>query len=63
MSNITFELVEVNMVRACRDKEHAKFRILEDGKQVDCRWLDNEDIALSIKDHPTQKDTLKKGLI
>lgn len=60
---VTFELIQVNQVRAIRGKEHAKFAILEDGKQIDCRWFNNTDITLTIQDYPEQKAVLESGLI
>lgn len=60
---VTFKLIQVNQVRALRGKEHAKFAILEDSEQVDCRWLNNTDIQLTIQDYPDQKKVLESGLI
>jgi hypothetical protein len=60
---ITYRLIDKNSPRFMRGKEHAKFMITEDGKELGFLWMSNNDIKENAKNNPTQKDVLFTGLI
>lgn len=60
---ITYELIEKNHNRYMREKGHAKFMIIEDGRNLGCLWMTNDDINENAKNNPTQEDVLFTGLM
>ena len=60
---ITYRLIDKNPNRYLRNKEHAKFMIIEDGKELGYLWMSNNDIKANAKNNPTQKDVLFTGLM
>jgi len=60
---ITYRLVDKNQTRYLRDKEHAKFMIIDDGNELGCIWMSNDDIRSNAKMNPTQKEVLFTGII
>jgi hypothetical protein len=59
----TYRLLDKNSNRFMRDKEHAQFMIIEDGKELGPLWMSNEDIKKNAKNSPTQRDVLFTGLM
>ena len=57
---ITYRLLDKNFNRFMRDKEHAKFMIIEDGNELGYLWMSNDDIKENAN-NPTQKDVLFAG--
>ena len=60
---ITYRLLDKNSNRFMRDKEHAKFMIIEDGKELGYLWMSNDDIKENAKNNPKQKSVLFTGLM
>gem|GEM_PF-1892631 len=60
---ITYRLIDKNYTRHGRGKEHAKFMIIEDGKELGYLWMSNENIKENAENNPSQKDVLFTGLI
>ncbi len=59
----TYRLLDKNLTRYSRGKEHAKFMIIEDGVELGYLWMSNSDIKKNAKENPSQKDVLFTGLI
>jgi hypothetical protein len=60
---ITYRLLDKKYTRYARGKEHAKFMIIEDGKELGPLWMSNKDIKENAKNNPQQKDILFSGLM